>query len=78
MALMSLRSRSHVIVPLILTRADHLYIHNYMRSLLNIILRPIVLVRTSSGRGSNTRPTACVSDALPTEPHTCHICHIGL
>ena len=28
-----------------LMRADHLFIHNYIRSLLNIILRPIIMVR---------------------------------
>ena len=50
---MSLRSRSHVKASMVLTRADHLFIHNYIRSLLNNILSP----------------TACVSDALTTEPH---------
>ena len=42
MALMSLRGRSHVKAPMILTRAGHLCIQNYIKSLLNIILRPIV------------------------------------
>ena len=37
MALMSLRSRSHVKASMVLTRADHLFIHNYIRSLLNNI-----------------------------------------
>ena len=46
MALMSLRSRSHVKESVILTRADHLFIHNYIRSLLNNILRSILMVRT--------------------------------
>ena len=46
MVLMSLRSRSHVKAYMVLTRAVHLFIHNYIRSLLNIILRPIVIVRT--------------------------------
>ena len=36
MALMSLRSRSRIKAFVLLTRADH-YIHNYIRSLLNII-----------------------------------------
>ena len=63
MALMSLRSRSHVKAYMVLTRADHLFIHNYIRSLLNIILRPILMLR-----GSNPCPTACVSDELPAEP----------
>ena len=40
--LMSLRSRSHVKASMVLTRADHLFIHNYIRSLLNNILRPIL------------------------------------
>ena len=43
MALMSLRSRSHVKESMVLTRADHLFIHNYIRSLLNNILRPILM-----------------------------------
>ena len=63
MALMSLRSRSHVKASVVLTRADLSCIHNYIRSLLNIILRPM------SGQGLNPCPTTCVSDALPTEPH---------
>ena len=58
MALMSLRSRSHVKASMVLTRADHLFIHNYIRSLLNNILTPILMVRL------NPCPTACVSDAL--------------
>ena len=41
MALMSLRSRSHIKASMVSTRADHLFIHNYIRSLLNIMLRPI-------------------------------------
>ena len=40
MALMSVRSHSHVKASMVLTRADHLFIHNYIRSLLNNILRP--------------------------------------
>ena len=42
MAIMSIRSRSHVKASMVLTRADHLFIHNYIRSLLNNILRPIL------------------------------------
>ena len=38
MALMSLQSRSHVKTYMVLTRADHLFIHNYTGSPLNIIL----------------------------------------
>ena len=45
MALMSLRSRSRVKASMVLTRADHLCIHTYIRSLLNIIIRPILMVR---------------------------------
>ena len=45
MALMSLRTLSHVKESILLTRADNLYVHNYIRSLLNIILRTISLVR---------------------------------
>ena len=41
-AIMSLRSRSHVKESMVLKRADHLFINNYIRSLLNNILRPIV------------------------------------
>ena len=43
---MSLRSRSHVKASMVLTRAGHLFIHNYIRSLLNIILKPILMVWT--------------------------------
>ena len=57
---MSLRSRSHVKASMVLTRADHLFIYNYIRSLLNIIVRPILMVRT----GLNPHPTDYVSDAL--------------
>ena len=60
MALMSLRSRSHVKESRVLTRFDHLFIQNYIISILNIILRPKLLVQT----GLNLRPTACVADAL--------------
>ena len=63
MALMSLRNRSRVKVSIVLTIADHLFIHN-IRSLLNIILRPILMVRTRLEFRVDPRPTACVSDAL--------------
>ena len=59
MALMSLQSRSHVKASMVLTRANHLCIHIYIRLLLNIILRPILMVR-----GLNPYPTARVSDTL--------------
>ena len=61
MALMSLRSRSHVKVSMILTRSDHLFIHNYIRSHLNIILRTILIARTEL---ETTTYCLCVSDAL--------------
>ena len=46
MVLMSLRNRSYVKASMVLTRADHLFIHTYIRSLLNIICRPILMVRS--------------------------------
>ena len=39
---MSLRSRYHVKASMVLTKADNLCIHNYIRSLLHNILRPIL------------------------------------
>ena len=42
---MSLRSSFRLNASVVLTRADHLFIHNYMRSLLNSILRPILTLR---------------------------------
>ena len=42
MALMSLRSRSRVKASMVLTRADHLFIHNYIISLIDNILKPIL------------------------------------
>ena len=49
MALMSLRSRSHAKASMVLTRADHLCIHNYIRALLNNILRPILKINYGPG-----------------------------
>ena len=43
MALIYLRIRSHVKASMVLTRADHLFTHNYIRSLINIILRHIIM-----------------------------------
>ena len=63
MALMSLQNSSDVMASMILTRTDHLFIHNYIRSLLNIILRPILMVRTRLESGSYDLTY------LPTEPH---------
>ena len=45
MTLMCLRSRSHVKASMVLTRANHFYIHNYIISLLNIILKYSLFVR---------------------------------
>ena len=59
MALMYLQSPSHVKASMVLTRADHLFIHHYIRSLLNIMLILILMVR-----GMNQFPTAYVFDSL--------------
>ena len=70
MALISLRIRSHVNVSMVVMRADHLFIHNYIRSLLNNILRRyFIKLSNIQGQGSNPCHIACVSDALATEPH---------
>ena len=42
---MSIRRRSRIKASMVVNRADLLFIHNYIRSLLNIILRPILMVR---------------------------------
>ena len=60
MALIFLRSGSRIKSPMVLTIADHLFIYNHIRELLNIILRPILLVRT----GSNPYPITCMSDVI--------------
>ena len=62
MALISLRSRSRVKASMVLTRDDHLFIHNYveLRSHLNNIIIPILMFRMRL----EPRPNACVSDAL--------------
>ena len=60
MALMSLRSRSHVKASTVLMRDDNCFKYGYIRSLLNIMLRPIVFVRAGIYQCS----TVCVSDAL--------------
>ena len=41
-----IRNRSHVNASMALTRAGHLCLYNYITSLLNIILRPILMVWT--------------------------------
>ena len=56
MALMSLRRRSRVKASMVLTKADHLFIHNYIRELLNMLWIYF--------KGSNPCPTACVFGAL--------------
>ena len=54
------RSRSHDKASMVLTRYNHLFIHNYIRSLLNIILSPILMVQIRL----NTCHNACMFDAL--------------
>ena len=63
MALMSLRINSRVKESTVLTIADNLCIHNYIRSFLNIILKHILMAQ-GGDLESNHRPTACVSDAI--------------
>ena len=46
---MSFRSLSHVNASMVSTRADYLFMHNYIRSLLNNILRPI-FVKLNNGQ----------------------------
>ena len=46
---MSLRSRSHVKASMVSMRDDYLCIHNYIRSLLNIILIPILNITYFNG-----------------------------
>ena len=43
MALVSLRSRSHFKESMVLSRTDHLFMHNYIRSFLNNILRSTLI-----------------------------------
>ena len=45
-ALRFLRSSYNVKVSMVLTIADNLFLHNYIKSLLNIILKPILFTRT--------------------------------
>ena len=61
-----IRNRFHVKASMVFTRAYHVFIHNYIRSLLNIILRPILIVRVGP---DNPRPIANLSDALANEIH---------
>ena len=44
MDLMYFQICSHIRASIVLTRADHLFINNYIRLLLNIILRPIFMI----------------------------------
>ena len=60
MTLIFVRIRFHIKASIVLTRADHYYIHNYIRSLLNIILRPILMVQM----GLESYSTTHVSDTL--------------
>ena len=45
MAIIYLRSLSHFKASMMLKRADHLFLQNYIRKLLNIILLPILISR---------------------------------
>ena len=45
MSLMFLGSRSHIKASMVLTRADNLCIHTYIRSVINNIVRSILMVR---------------------------------
>ena len=56
---MSLRSRSHV-KAIDCFNESQLFIHNFIISLLNIIVRPILMV----WKGIDLFHTTCVSDAL--------------
>ena len=60
MALMSLRNSSHVKASVVLTRVDNLFIHNYIRSLLNIIGLDDTSIQLEP---ASYLYTACVSDA---------------
>ena len=67
MALMFLRCRSRVNASntMVLTRTDHLFINSNIISLLNINLRPILMVQMGLEPASYClTSSACVSDAL--------------
>ena len=49
MALMYLRRRSHINASMVLTKADHLCTHNYMRPLLDITLKSLPLTIKCNG-----------------------------
>ena len=61
MAIISLRNRSRVKASVVITRADHLFIHNYIRSLLNNIS---CVSDNFASRPTNTVITSDVNDAL--------------
>ena len=69
MALMSLRSRHYVKASMVLMRDDHLFIHNYIRSLLNNNLRPILSNKLWSGRYSKTAVAKASDNEHALEPH---------
>ena len=58
MALMSLRSHSRVKAYMVLTKVANLFIHNYIRSFLNIGLRSSLMVRVEL---KLAYPTICLS-----------------
>ena len=55
MALISLPSRSHVKASMVLIRVDYLFIHNYIRSLLNNILKQTLLYYFNGTDEARTR-----------------------
>ena len=55
-AIISLRNCSLVEASMVLTRDDHLFIHNNIRSLQKIILRPILFVRSGLKPSIETAP----------------------
>ena len=59
MALISLRSISRVKASMVLTRADNLFVQNYIRSLLNIIVILNVWTRLEPAT-QLPRPNTCV------------------
>ena len=67
MTLISLRNCYHVNSSMVLTRANHLFIHNYIRSLFNIILRHVLLAQTMI----DLRPISCIQDNLDANNTDC-------
>ena len=68
-ALMYLRSRYRVKASVVLMNADNLCIHNYIVSLLNITLRPILMVRTGLEHASYFLFLYCLSKLIHTDSY---------